>query len=63
MFEELQEATNLLESMQTDIMIWKKKEKNKSIVEKLEKYENCIDIICEIIEEFDASFDEDVEEE
>ena len=63
MFEELQKAVDLLESMQVDMMIWKKKEKDKSAVYKLHKYENCIDVIIDIIEQFDAGFDENVEDE
>lgn len=59
MFEELQKAVDLLESMQVDMMIWKKKETDKSVKDKLQKYENCIDVICDLIEQFDMKYDED----
>ena len=59
MFEELQKAVDLLESMQVDMMIWKKKETDKSVKDKLQKYETCIDVICDLIEQFDMKYDED----
>ena len=59
MFEELQKAVDLLESMQADMMIWKKKETNPDRIDKLQKYENCIDVICDLIEQFDMKYDED----
>lgn len=63
MFDELQKAVDLLESMQVDMMFWKKKETNEKAKERLQKYENLIDVIVDLIEEFDAGFDEDVEGE
>lgn len=63
MFDELQKAVDLLESMQVDMMFWKKKETNEKTKEKLQKYENCIDVVIDYIEEFDMKFDEDDVEE
>ena len=62
MFEELQKAVDLLESMQVDIMFWKKKETNEKEKERLQKYENLIDVIVYLIEDFDAGFDDATEE-
>lgn len=53
MNEEYIEIINRLESLQYDILFWKRKEQDQEKIKRLEKYDSVIDGIIEYIEELE----------
>ena len=62
MFEELQDAVNLLDWVEIEMMLWSNREGSKKKKEKLEQYISVIEKAIGIIEDFDAGFDDKIEE-
>lgn len=52
MYEEIQEVISRLESLQFDIMTWKKKEKSKKRQKMLADYDHWLDDTIEILYEY-----------
>lgn len=52
MYEEIQEAINRLESLQFDILMWKKREKSKKRKQMLADYDEWLDDVIEILYDF-----------
>lgn len=50
--DQLQEVVNRLESLQYDILFWKRREDDRDKVTKLENYDHYIDDIIDMIYEF-----------
>lgn len=63
MFDELQDAVNLLDWVEIEMMLWSNREGSKKKKEKLEQYISVIEKAIGIIEDFDAGFDEEQGEE
>ena len=53
MNEEYIEIINRLESLQYDILFWKRKEQDQEKIKRLEKYDSVIDGIIEYIEQLE----------
>lgn len=52
MYEEIQEAINRLESLQFDILMWKKREKSKKRKQMLADYDEWLDDVIEILYDY-----------
>lgn len=55
MYEEIQEAINRLESLQFDILMWKKREKSKKRKQMLADYDEWLDDVIEILYDYGLS--------
>lgn len=50
--DQLQEVVNRLESLQYDILFWKRREDDREKITKLKDYDHCIDEIIDMIYDF-----------